>query len=75
MDEQECWTVAGVADFGAQGGDPARAVGIDLGTGVNRDGPAPAARGCDSAGPPVSAVCAPPLIAQPQKIAVSLPGS
>jgi histidinol-phosphate aminotransferase len=34
---------ASVADFGAQGGDPARAVDMDLSTCVNRYGPAPAA--------------------------------
>jgi hypothetical protein len=30
-------------DFGTQGGDPARAVSMDLSTCVNRYGPAPAA--------------------------------
>ncbi len=32
-----------ILDFGAQGGDPARGVGMDLSTCVNRYGPAPAA--------------------------------
>lgn len=41
--EGERWGAGGADDFGAQGGDPARAVAIDLSTCVNRYGPPPAA--------------------------------
>lgn len=41
--EGERWGAGGAGDFGAQGGDPARVVAIDLSTCVNRYGPPPAA--------------------------------
>ena len=41
--EGERGEAGGAGDFGAQGGDPARGVVIDLSTCVNRYGPGPAA--------------------------------